>query len=350
MNQSIRRRGRPPATRTVTATESNWAEISKQIIGQPELDKLLTSVRSQIALVEHGLREDNGTSFPPVGAWLMLGPTGVGKTETVYLIAEMLHGSRNHVLRIDCGEFQMDHEVAKLIGAPPGYLGHRETQPLLNQARVNAAASDRSRFSIILLDEIEKAAPSFQKILLGILDRGTLRLGDNNNVYFGTCLFFFTSNLGAEIYNKPDIGIHRRPEKEIDNAPIRAAKRHFSSEFLNRLTNTVTYGPISIDNSREIVKLHLIKALQPFSRNVISVDFTKDVIDRLMEVGYNKDYGARNLKRAIQAHITGPLALEVSDKRLLAGQSIKVKSIMPLNYTIVKNSTYKFLEETGLAG
>ena len=118
----------------------------------------------------------------PIGIFLLLGPTGTGKTKTVEAIADVLHGSERNLVRIDCGEFQMEHEVAKLIGAPPGYLGHRETHPLLTQQRLNASTSERSNISIILFDEIEKAAPSMTRLLLGVLDKATLRLGDNTVV------------------------------------------------------------------------------------------------------------------------------------------------------------------------
>src|SRR6202022_1432919 len=117
-----------------------------------------------------------------VGVFLLLGPTGTGKTKTVEALAEILHGSSKSLLKIDCGEFQMEHEVAKLVGAPPGYLGHRETQPMLPQPKLNAAASESSDISLVLFDEIEKAAPSMTRLLLSILDKATLRLGDNTSV------------------------------------------------------------------------------------------------------------------------------------------------------------------------
>jgi ATP-dependent Clp protease ATP-binding subunit ClpA len=129
--------------------------------------------------------------------FLLLGPTGTGKTKTVEALAEILHGSKKSVLRVDCGEFQMEHEVAKLIGAPPGYLGHRETQPMLTQQKLNAVTSEKCGLSLVLFDEIEKAAPSMTRLLLGVLDKGVLRLGDNSSVSFDKSLVFLTSNLGA---------------------------------------------------------------------------------------------------------------------------------------------------------
>src|ERR1700683_915702 len=145
----------------------------------------------------------------PIGVFLLLGPTGTGKTKTVEALAEVLHGSARKLLRVDCGEFQMEHEVAKLIGAPPGYLGHRETQPMLTQQKLSAAASESSSLALVLFDEIEKSAPSMTRLLLGVLDKAVLRLGDNTIVNFERTLIFLTSNLGAEAMRKelaPDFG------------------------------------------------------------------------------------------------------------------------------------------------
>src|SRR5205085_9174885 len=145
----------------------------------------------------------------PAGVFLLLGPTGTGKTRTVEALADVLHGSEKNLLRVDCGEFQMEHEIAKLIGAPPGYLGHRETPPLLTQQKLGAVTSEGSNLSLVLFDEIEKAAPSMTRLLLGVLDKAVLRLGDNTSVNFERTLIFLTSNLGSAAMRKeilPDFG------------------------------------------------------------------------------------------------------------------------------------------------
>src|SRR5689334_14076217 len=190
----------------------------------------------------------------PAGVFLLLGPTGTGKTRTVEALAEVLHGSSRNILKIDCAEFQMEHEVAKLIGAPPGYLGHRETHPVLTQAKLASVASERCGLSIVLFDEIEKAAPTMTRLLLGILDKATLRLGDNNTVNFEKTLIFLTSNIGARRIMRqltPPFGFGANLDPEgasqphkLDQIAISAARRQFSPEFMNRLDVIVTYRPL----------------------------------------------------------------------------------------------------------
>ena len=183
-----------PPRRTLrrTSTDNNdiLAKLAGKVIGQPQA---LSSIVPYVHMYNAGLSPEGR----PVGVFLLLGPTGTGKTRTVEALAEVLHGTRKHLVRVDCGEYQLDHEVAKLIGAPPGYLGHRETQPILTQAKLASVTSEKSSVSIVLFDEIEKAAPSLNRLLLGVLDKATLRLGDNNVVNFERTLIFLTSNLGA---------------------------------------------------------------------------------------------------------------------------------------------------------
>src|ERR1041385_5710449 len=192
----------------------------------------------------------------PVGVFLLLGPTGTGKTKTVEALAEILHGSSKNLLKIDCGEFQMEHEVAKLIGAPPGYLGHRETQPMLTQQKLNAMTSEKSDLSLVLFDEIEKAAPSMTRLLLGVLDKGVLRLGDNTTVNFEKSLVFLTSNLGAREMMKeinPDFGFQSVQKgddrtdltSKLQNIALVAVGKRFSPEFVNRINCIITSQPLT---------------------------------------------------------------------------------------------------------
>src|ERR1700751_3364128 len=194
--------------------------LSSKVVGQPNVINVIVPY---IEMFQAGLAPENR----PVGVFLLLGPTGTGKTRTVEALAEAIHGSSRNVLKMDCGEFQMEHEVAKLIGAPPGYLGHRETQPMLSQQKLTAVTSDRSALSLVLFDEIEKAAPSMTRLLLGVLDKGILRLGDNSTVNFEKSLVFLTSNLGAR-------EMMREINPEFGFQSVRGNER---SDILNKLQN-----------------------------------------------------------------------------------------------------------------
>src|ERR1700754_5098502 len=180
-------RGKKPA---VDPTEDLTTVLSQRVVGEQNATKLTVP---SIQMFQAGLAPEGR----PVGVFLLLGPTGTGKTKTIEALAEVLHGSAKNLLKVDCGEFQMEHEVAKLIGAPPGYLGHRERQPMLTQQKLNSVTSEKNALSLVLFDEIEKAAPSLTRLLLGVLDKGVLRLGDNSTVNFEKRLVFLTSNRGA---------------------------------------------------------------------------------------------------------------------------------------------------------
>src|ERR1700682_169551 len=192
-------RSRPPP---LDASSDIAIALAQKLVGQP----VAIAAVVPYVLMYRAMLAPEGR---PAGVFLLLGPTGTGKTKTVEVLAEVLHGSAKKVLKVDSGEFQMDHEVAKLIGAPPGYLGHRETQPWLTQQKLNAASSESCDLAMVLFDEVEKAAPSMTRLLLGILDKAALRLGDGTTVNFEKTLIFLTSNLGGRSMTKefnPDFG------------------------------------------------------------------------------------------------------------------------------------------------
>lgn len=315
---------KPPATNL-------FAALRKSILGQ---DDALDTIAPYVELSMAGLAPEGR----PAGVFLLLGPTGTGKTRTVEALAQALHGSDKHLLRVDCGEFQLDHEVAKLIGAPPGYLGHRETHPMLSQQKVNAVTSERSPLSLILFDEIEKAAPSFSRILLGVLDRATLKLGDNTSVDFENSLIFLTSNLGArgmmaELtggfgFSSGEARPVQERQKKLSRIAMNEVRRRFSPEFVNRIDEVVTYQPLDrkaldgiLDLQLSVLSKHIQSRLGPASFNLALSARARKL---LLNVGTNSEYGARELKRAIHRLLMQPLARQIALKAIPAGATVHV--------------------------
>jgi ATP-dependent Clp protease ATP-binding subunit ClpA len=303
--------------------------LSRKLIGQP------TAIDAIVPCVEM-FRARLSPEGRPAGVFLLLGPTGTGKTKTVEALAEVLHGSSKKLLRIDCGEFQMDHEIAKLVGAPPGYLGHRETQPVLTQQKLNAAASEGCELSIVLLDEIEKAAPSMTRLLLGILDKGTLRLGDGTAVNFEKTMVFLTSNVGAGEMSKqlrPDFGFDSfmpRSEKRarLEAIGAHALRKNFPPEFINRIDEVVTYQPLAAEALAAILDSQIRDLQEHIQRRRGVEAFHLNVPARtrrfLLEKGTSEEYGARELKRTIQRHLIHPLAAMVAAGDIDPGAHVRV--------------------------
>lgn len=289
-------------------------QLRERVIGQ---DGAMEQLAPYVRMFQAGLSPEGR----PAGVFLLLGPTGTGKTRTVEALAEALHGSEKHVVRIDCGEYQMEHEVAKLIGAPPGYLGHRETQPLLTQARLNAAASEQCALSLVLFDEIEKAAPSLTRLLLGVLDRAILKLGDNTTVNFERTLIFLTSNLGARRMTRalrPDFGFEAlsgpsaSAEGRLERIGLAAVRRRFPPEFVNRLDCVITYRALSSAALERILDLQLDRIRQHLRSRLAERAFQIEVSPAarawLLREGTSVAYGARELKRTLMRHVLHPLS------------------------------------------
>jgi len=240
---------------TVTGTKAKDLEtkLHRLVIGQEEaIHEIVRTYQTYLA----GL-SPNGR---PIGNFLFLGPTGTGKTRAVEATAEALLGNPRAVIKIDCGEFQHSHEIAKLIGSPPGYLGHRETHPMLAQEVLNQYHTDSLKLSFVLFDEIEKASDALWNLLLGILDKATLTLGDNRKVDFSNALIFMTSNIGASEMSSlvsPKLGFRAAPlcnsscapalSAELSHAGVEAARRRFTPEFLNRLDKIVVFRTRAIE-------------------------------------------------------------------------------------------------------
>ncbi|MEO8100139.1 MAG: AAA family ATPase [Acidobacteriota bacterium] len=294
-------------------------QLEARVVGQP---LALREIVPYIRMHRAGLAPDGR----PVGVFLLLGPTGTGKTRTVEALAEVLHGSERNMLKIDCGEFQMEHEVAKLIGAPPGYLGHRETQPLITQQKLNSVTSESSNLSLLLFDEIEKAAPSMTRLLMGVLDKATLRLGDNTGVSFDRTLILLTSNLGAEEMRKqltPDFGFEAMAPRapgagtagKLQSIGWAAVKRRFSPEFVNRIDAVITYQPLDgvameaiLEQQIAALRKHIQDRLE---ERAFEIEVTPEARELLLRKGTSVEFGARELKRVILRLITQPLAAMV---------------------------------------
>jgi ATP-dependent Clp protease ATP-binding subunit ClpA len=307
------------------------ALLARRVIGQPAA---MTGITPYVQMHQAGLAPEGR----PVGVFLLLGPSGTGKTKTVEALAEILHGSEKNVLRIDCGEFQMEHEVAKLIGAPPGYLGHRETHPLLTQQKLNAATTEHSNLSIVLFDEIEKAANSLSRLLLGVLDKASLRLGDNTNVNFERSLIFLTSNLGARemlSYLKPTFGFQpgeSRSEEAVSSKlqgiGMAAVRKRFAPEFVNRVDAIITYRPLAKKEIETILGLQLGELQRHISRRLGSRAFTLEMSKAarafLIDRGTSEEFGARELKRTLHRQLFQPLACMVAAEEIPPQSAVRV--------------------------
>ena len=300
-------------------TETLVSVLTRKVVGQPAAIKVIVPY---IEMAQAGL----APSGRPIGVFLLLGPTGTGKTRTVEVLAGALHGSEKSFVRIDCGEFQMEHEVAKLIGAPPGYLGHRETTPVLTQQSLRAVTSPGSDVAIVLFDEIEKAAPSMTRLLLGVLDRATLRLGDNSMVDFEKALIFLTSNLGAREMMKeldPRFGFaastpreRREISSKLEAIALGSVRRRFSPEFVNRVDAVITYQPLD-EVSLEAILNHQIFELQQhvhtrLGSRCFEIEVTPAARRLFLDRGTSVEYGARELKRVIHRNLMQPLAAKVA--------------------------------------
>jgi ATP-dependent Clp protease ATP-binding subunit ClpA len=275
----------------------------------------------------------------PIGTMLFLGPTGSGKTRVIEAAAEVLFADPNGVVKIDCAEFQHSHEIAKLIGSPPGYLGHRETSPMLTQENLDRMHNEELKVTLVLFDEIEKASDALWQLLLGILDKATLTLGDNRRVDFSKCMVVMTSNLGAREMSElisggigfaPGKGA-KNPDSEVDQkiyrTAVEAARRKFSPEFMNRIDKVVVFRSLKEHHLRAILDLEL----QSVQDRIMMSAGTKFVFqctdaakDMLLQEGIDYKYGARHLKRAIERFLVYPLSNLVATGQIGLGDLVQV--------------------------
>ncbi|MDQ3753314.1 MAG: AAA family ATPase [Acidobacteriota bacterium] len=276
----------------------------------------------------------------PVGTMLFLGPTGSGKTRVVEAAAEVLYGDPGAVIKIDCAEFQHSHEIAKLIGSPPGYLGHRETSPMLTQENLDRYHTDETKLSLVLFDEIEKASDSLWQLLLGILDKATLTLGDNRRVDFSHALVVMTSNLGAREMSElisggigfaPAHGAKNPHDTEVDQkiyrTAVEAARRKFSPEFMNRIDKVVVFRSLKEHHLRQILDLELQAVQERIMRSAgtkFVFQCSDEAKEMLLREGIDFKYGARHLKRSIERFLVYPLSNLVATEQVGLGDLVHV--------------------------
>ena len=311
-------------------TQDFEKSLKSKIVGQTE------GIQSLVDLFQVFTAGLN-TPGRPVGNLLFLGPTGSGKTRIVEAAAEILFQNPRAILKIDCAEFQHSHEIAKLIGSPPGYLGHRETHPLITQDALSATHTDKFKLSFLLFDEIEKASDALWQLLLGMLDKATLTLGDNRRVDLSQTVIFMTSNLGGrEITDLIDGGygfIKTDPKENIDDkvqkTAVEAARRKFTPEFMNRLDKVVVFNPLQRKELEKVLEIELIIVQQRVLETVkgqFMFKLTNSGRDFLLKEGTDQRYGARPLKRAIEKFLIKPIA------SLLATDQIKFGDLIAIDF------------------
>lgn len=305
-------------------------KLSARIVGQERAVRRITGLY-QIHLA--------GLAHPgrPIGTLIFLGPTGSGKTRVVEAAAEVLFGDPTLITKIDCAEFQHSHEIAKLIGSPPGYLGHRETSPMLTQENLDRSHSEHVKLSLVLFDEIEKASDALWQLLLGILDKATLTLGDNRRVDFSHSIVIMTSNLGAREMSEMISGgmgfiqkagvVDAEVDQKIYRTAIEAARRKFSPEFMNRIDKVVVFRSLRDEHLRQILEIEL-GAVQERVMRGSGDKFVFKCSDAakkfLLDEGIDFKYGARHLKRAIERFLVYPLSNLVATGQIGMGDLLIV--------------------------
>jgi len=319
------------ATRHGDATTEVEAFLRSRVVGQDAaVDAVLELY--QIFLV--------GMSPPdrPVGNLLFLGPTGSGKTYVIEVLAEALFGNPHAFIKVDCAEFQEHHEIAKLIGSPPGYIGHMHTQPILSAEALTRWQTEKLKLTLLLFDEVEKASESLWQLMLGILDKASLTLGDNTHVDLSHCLIFMTSNVGApEMSRLAEGGLGFAVQEPIKDANLddkitriatEAARKKFSPEFMNRLDKVVVFKTLRPDQLEHILDLELAKIQRRIAGAVGANHFTfrctPEIKLWLLREGTDPKYGARHLKRVIEKSIVYGLANLVATSQVKAGDCVSI--------------------------
>jgi ATP-dependent Clp protease ATP-binding subunit ClpC len=305
-------------------------ELMKHIIGQESaLEKIAKSLRRNRV----GIRNPK----KPIGSFMFLGPTGVGKTHIAKKLAEYMFGEEDSLIRLDMSEFQEKHSISRLIGSPPGYVGHEDGGQLTEKVR-------RRPYSIVLFDEIEKANKEIYNTLLQMLDDGQLTDSSGRKVNFKNCMVIMTSNVGVKKLQDFGTGLGFGTKSKLDKQDeIKESlltdelKKQFPPEFLNRLDDVIIFKSLTKEQISKIVDLEISKLIDRVSEIGYTLQINKTAKDYLVEQGYDEEYGARPLNRAIQKYIEDPVSEEILSGRAKEGQIIKVSYIKSKEDIVIKS-------------
>jgi ATP-dependent Clp protease ATP-binding subunit ClpB len=333
------------AARNSVRATSLSLKFKSRIIGQPEAAQALLNVLEKF---QSGFYDRS----KPIASLLFLGPTGTGKTGTVEAFVEGLFGKSTAMMKVDCAEYQHSHEIAKLLGSPPGYLGHRETHPFFTNAAVQGYKTADVPFTVILFDEIEKANDALWNLLLGILDKGQLTTGTNEVVDLRATIIIMTSNVGSKELAKRvgdgAIGFNTAGEdvnhEEATEIAMSAARRKFMPEFLNRLDNVTMFNTLTPENLDEIFTLELNKIRERIvmtSLAIFEVEISPAGKAQILLEGFDRKYNARNLKRTMEQYISLPLA------RLVATGQVINNDVVVIDY---RNEKWEYYAKGAIAG
>jgi len=280
--------------------------LHERVVSQ---DEAITAISNAVRRSRAGLQDPNR----PVGSFIFLGPTGVGKTETARALAEFLFDDEDALVRFDMSEYGERHAVARLIGAPPGYVGYEEGGQLTEAVR-------RRPYSVVLFDEIEKAHPDVFNVLLQILDDGRLTDGQGRTVDFKNTVIILTSNIGSSWILE-----HTGDDWELVEVKVQEALRQgFKPEFLNRIDETIVFKPLTKEHLEQVVKFQIDRLEAYLKEREVTLDVTPEARRLIAEEGYDPAFGARPMKRAIQHMVSDPLAMAFLDGRFSDGDTIRV--------------------------
>jgi ATP-dependent Clp protease ATP-binding subunit ClpA len=321
-------------------------ELETLVVGQPEV---IGAIIPYLQVYRSNLSAENR----PVGVFLLLGPTGTGKTRTVEALAQVLHGSEKKLLKIDCGEYQMDHELSKLIGSPPGYLGYRDNKGLLTQEVLNSLSSDNCDLSLVVFDELEKAAPTVARLLLGVLDKGVMRMGDNSRVDWQKTLIFLTSNVGAVEMQQTLGGYgftkvvpreNGNKHKNLCGIAVNAFRKRFLPEFVNRIDKTVVFKPLGEEAFFQILGLEIEKfktrLRTRLGAHAFDLVVPVETCNFLVRAGFSATSGARELKRALDKYLIQPLCEQIAEEGIQPNSVViaRLRQDATLNFDVQKSS------------